>query len=669
MRNIDVYDLEILSNCFTCTSVNVDNEEMVRTWVIWKEINQIAQFIEYLESKDLKQIGYNNIGFDYQFEHYILSNKQKFLKMNTQQLAIELYFFAQELVNSQFPPCPAYKIAIPQRDLYLIHHFNNKNKAVSLKALQIAMHWPNVMDSPFDWTAEIETHEDLEELLKYNLNDSLSTRAFYWKSQSEINLRLALTDKFGIDLRNASDSKIGQEVMLQRLSKKLGLEMKTIRGMGTNRPLVAIKDVILPFIYEHIGPEFHRMLDHFEKLYVTDDPDQQKEAKTMSYSMLFDNLKYDFGVGGLHAARPAGVYEEGEGYTLESADVVSYYPSWIIEWGFAPEQFGSAFVEIYTDFRQERKLYKKGTPENSSIKLALNGNTGKLRDKYSPLRDTKANLQITINGQICLAILAQWVTEAGGTVIMVNTDGLEFYCPNDKRDAIKAKMKVWESITRMELEYKSYKKMFIRDVNNYIGVYADGTTYNKGAYEWEEYDDKGNKKLGWHKDHSMLAVPRAVQEYLVNRIPFMETFRRCDSHMFFIGKRAKTGGKFEIRSVEGSEVVTKKLNKTVRYYISKRGGYLFKVDKREGKKKKETKIDAPWKITSAMEYDEEPIHENLDYRFYEKEAHRLVQPILNTQISAIHGLPTTRQNYDDVEGFGTDRSVPDGGTEDTPDII
>lgn len=629
MRNVEVYDHETLYNCFTCTTVHADDENKVRSFVIWEDINELPQFLDYLDSYELKQIGFNNIPFDYQVSHFIRRNRNKLLLMRPVDIARTIHSFTQELLEMQFPPVPQYKIEIPQRDLFLLNHFNNKAKSLSLKGLQIAMNWPNVMDMPFGHNDLIQDREDLEQLLYYNANDALSTRHFYWKCQDIITLRQQLTDKYQTDLRNANDPKIGETILLDKIAKKLGLSMKMIRTMRTERPLVPLNEVILPHITDHLQGPLREALDRFNKTIVSNLADDDKDDEKYSFSLLYDDMRYDFGIGGLHAVRPPGTYNAADGYSILSADATSFYPMLAIAYGFAPEHFGQAFNEAYLEVRNERKLYKKGTPENYGLKIALNGSYGKSRDKYSPLYDPRFTMQITINGQLFLVILCDMVTRAGGRVIMANTDGIEIMCKNEDIPKIQEVFKQWEALSRMDLEYKDYQKLLIRDVNNYIGVYKNGGTYNKGAYEWQD--------LQWHKDHSMLAVPKAVEEYLVKGVPFMETFMKCDPYMFFIGKRAKTGGRFEMRTVDGENINVKKYNKTIRYYVSKKGGYLFKVDPNKVNKKgqiSQVRVDAPWKLTEVMHYKDEPIHDNIDYRFYEKECWKLVNPILAVQTSA-----------------------------------
>ena len=60
-----------------------------------------------------------------------------------------------------------------------------------------------------------------------------------------------------------------------------------------------------------------------------------------------------------------------------------------------------------------------------AIKLALNGALfGKSNDVHSPMYDTKFMLDITINGQLLLCMLAERIADANIKIIQINTDGI-----------------------------------------------------------------------------------------------------------------------------------------------------------------------------------------------------------------------------------------------------
>jgi hypothetical protein len=62
-----------------------------------------------------------------------------------------------------------------------------------------------------------------------------------------------------------------------------------------------------------------------------------------------------------------------------------------------PEHLGEEFVRVYSDMKNDRTSFKKGTPENAMLKLALNGAYGKSLSEYSVLYDPKFGLKYLLH--------------------------------------------------------------------------------------------------------------------------------------------------------------------------------------------------------------------------------------------------------------------------------
>jgi DNA polymerase elongation subunit (family B) len=80
--------------------------------------------------------------------------------------------------------------------------------------------------------------------------------------------------------------------------------------------------------------------------------------------------------------------------------------------------------------KNDRTSFKKGTPENAMLKLALNGAYGKSLSEHSVLYDPKFGLTVTINGQLLMYLLCEKLLETAGLkLLQVNTDGLTIRYP------------------------------------------------------------------------------------------------------------------------------------------------------------------------------------------------------------------------------------------------
>ena len=228
------------------------------------------------------------------------------------------------------------------------------------------------------------------------------------------------------------------------------------------------------------------------------------------------------------------------------------------------------FCDIYEYIYNMRKEYKKKglDAEQAMLKLALNGTYGASNDKFSPFYDPKFTMSITINGQLSLCMLIEKLSKLDGfDMIQANTDGITFMIAKDKDEEASKVCRWWEEVTKLELEKNIYKRMIIRDVNNYIAEYEDGHLKNKGAYEWQN--------LGWHKNHSAPVISMAAEMVLVHGKSVEDVIRNHDNYMdFMLRTKVPRSSNLVLVKGDGSE---EQLQNICRYYVSNNGGQLVKV--------------------------------------------------------------------------------------------
>lgn len=215
-------------------------------------------------------------------------------------------------------------------------------------------------------------------------------------------------------------------------------------------------------------------------------------------------------------------------------------------------------------------------------------------------------------------------------LIQANTDGITVYLHKDYESQYYNICNKWMSITNLTLEYAYYRKMIVRDVNNYISQYSNNTKYKcKGVFEFEN--------IPLHKNKSFSIIPRAVFNYFIHDIPVEDTiYNHKNIYDFCGGIRARSSDKrgaarFELYSIQDGKVTSTKLSKTVRYFISKKGGTLYKLyangtrEHVEAPLKKGRQI-RDWKVTIFNRYYESDDY-NLDMQFYIHKANELINSI------------------------------------------
>lgn len=361
-------------------------------------------------------------------------------------------------------------------------------------------------------------------------------------------------------------------------------------------------------------PEFQRVLEWLKEQTITETKGVFKDITATVRGFTFV-----FGLGGIHGSVENEILESDEGSVIVDLDVTSYYPTLAIANGFYPQHLGQSFVDIYSHLFEQRKSYPKGSPENAMLKLALNGVYGDSNNGFSVFYDPLFTMRITLNGQLLLCLLAEWVMASvpGVRIIQCNTDGMTVRLPQWSIPALRSTCDHWQSETDLNLERVIYKRMCIRDVNNYLGQYLDGKVKRKGAYEYE---------MEWHQNHSALVVPKVAEKVLLEGAPIRETVEKWPDIMdFMLRVKVPRSSSLVIEWREQWGDTQFPLQNTTRYLITKSGGHLFKqMPPLKGKELwRQIGVEAGWKVTPCNDVSEAR-GAQIDYDYYVNEVEKLV---------------------------------------------
>lgn len=558
------YDIETYPNVFTCTFMHCDTREVWR-FEVSPRCNQLLQFVRFVSAArdcGCRLVGFNNLGFDYPVVHMIMKHFHAGVTVK------DIYTKAMSIIKTgdRF----AHVIwdsdhIVTQIDLFKIHHFDNKTRTTSLKDLEFNMGMANIEDLPFPVGIDLHGHQ-IDVLLDYNEHDVQATVDFYHESKDLITFREELSTRYNHNFLNHNDTKIGKDYFVMCLedaspgSCYYYDENRKRQPRQTHRhDGIRLGDIIFPYI-QFDSDEFKSALEWFknETIYET-------RAAFTERTRTYKGFNFDFGTGGIHGSVSAAVIESDSEWIIEDWDVASYYPNLAISHGLFPEHLGRKFCEVYGDVYRERQQHAKGTAPNGMLKLALNGVYGDSNNVYSPFFDPQYTMSITVNGQLLLCMLAEKLMSFDPVqMIQINTDGLTIRYPRKFQTWVHEVAKWWEAVTRLTLEVVEYKSMFIRDVNNYIAVYTDGKTKNKGAYQHTFSEGE------WHKDRSMLVVRKAAEARLVHGTPIEDFIEGHANMLDFMLRQRVTGGS-ELKW--GGETI----GRVARYYVSTDGDYLEKL--------------------------------------------------------------------------------------------
>jgi len=160
---------------------------------------------------------------------------------------------------------------------------------------------------------------------------------------------------------------------------------------------------------------------------------------------------------------------------------------------------------------------------------------------------------VCIYGQLLLLDLIEKL-EPHCQIIQSNTDGVLIKMNRyEDFDLIDDICYEWEQRTHLVLEFEEFRKVFQKDVNNYIIVSPDGKYKSKGAYV---------KKLN-SLDYDLPIVNKALIDYMVKNVPVEKTIGDCDDLKEF-QLVSKASGKYK-HILHGDKAL---IEKTIRIFAS-----------------------------------------------------------------------------------------------------
>lgn len=582
LDNAIVYDEETFPNCWTLQMECLHNEQRA-VWEISEfrdDRHELRQWLNWLAANQVPMISFNGESYDYPMLHYLWTNPDATYH--------DLYRKNVEIIDGSFDNRFAHTIwardrLAPQIDLMKVHHFDNKAKITSLKALQVNMRAKTVMESTVPFGAPVTAAQVETDVLPYGFHDVSETKRFAWQSMGAIEFRLGLVDQFGVECLSWNDTKVGEKMLEQRLGDDVCYDRSSGRKQRrqTVRTKIALRDIIFPYV-QFQNPEFQRvhrfMLDQVLTPEDAADPDSPIKTKGVFTDLhaTVGGLTFHFGTGGVHASVEAQRFHATDEWLIRDIDVASLYPSLAIVNKLAPEHLGSAFTTEYAKIPVERALHAKGTYMNAALKLAANGAWGKSNSMWSVFYDPQYAMTIPINGQLLICMLVEWLlTVPTIGLIQANTDGVTYTIHRDHLDAARAIEKRWQDYTMLVLEDAAYSRMWIRDVNNYVAEDTKGKLKQKGAYWHPDPQDYAGSisnasPPAWHKNFNPVIVPRAAVLAMVHGIDPAAIIRaHTDPFDFMLSVKVNRSDSLYIGDAPQQRVT--------RYYVSTDGAPMIKV--------------------------------------------------------------------------------------------
>lgn len=647
-----VYDIEVFQNIFHCSVKNTETNDIYK-FEISERKNQLRELVKFFKQVD-KYItwgdyyttninipanvifcGYNNLHYDNPIINYIIEYEDKLMQYNIPTICSSIFNLSKTITTSSEDNIDAwkhwkYQIWFDTFDI-LTMLYSNKLR-VGLKEIQVTMQYPNVQEFVCDWTKPLPL-EDFDSMIDYNINDIESTSELLNRCKKDVDLRIAIEDKYGVRVLSKDGVNTGMKILTQKYLEKTGLTWQDIKDLRSPMSVIPLKDVILPFI-KYDSPILQRVLEDMKTQIVS------PGRKGYENKFVFNNLRYSVGVGGIHSVNSPEIIIPRDDEMLIDIDVASLYPSMLIEYEFYPRHLGKEFLEVYKQIKDERIEAKHNGDKvkNETLKLALNGLSGNLQNEHNFCYSPFAVMQIRINGQLLLLMLAEKLTQIGCRIVQANTDGLFVLLKKDAYSKVNSICREWEQLTKLTLEEDRFKAMYQYAINDYFAITEDNKVKEKGMFITAV-------KLG--KGLTPKIIPKAVISFFKDGIPVEDTIKNCTDIRDFLMSE-KTGKQWHV------EYMNEEQQRTNRFYASTNGGYLWKWKDTGHKEGEIITYTEPYVgerkykasarqyqnmltasgVTLLNKFDDKPIEERkINYRYYIMEAYKIIRDLKPLQLS------------------------------------
>ena len=384
-----VYDVEVFINIFHVTILNTENNELHKFEVSDRK-NQIQELVSFFLNNAVYFVGYNNIHYDNPIINYCIKYFRT-SKYDAETICKSIFNLSRTITSREdnnLQLWKEYKYANNFKTLDLLTMLFSQALRVSLKEMQVTMHYKNVEEFVTDWDKPLSP-DRYDDMILYNINDVMSTNELLDRSKSLISLRLSIQKEYNINVLSKDGVGIGTEILKQKYLQLTNKTWDDIKDLRSPMDYIPLKDVILPQI-SYTTPILQSLLERLKMAVVS------PGRKGLEETFILDGTKISVGVGGIHSKNTPEIIIPKDDELLLDTDAASLYPSLLIEYGFVPPHLGKEFLQVYSNIRTERLEAKHNgnKDKNETLKLALNAVTGNYQNEYSWLYSPFAVMQI-----------------------------------------------------------------------------------------------------------------------------------------------------------------------------------------------------------------------------------------------------------------------------------
>lgn len=462
----------------------------------------------------------------------------------------------------------------------------------------------NILESSVPFDKEDLTEFDKEDVIVYNKHDVFASMYYFVVvMEGYVKNKLVIGKKF-----NIPESECYMCTNAKLVAKALGA--KRTEFADEEKVDIDLPEKIVPYCNENLPSKVL----------------EQIRTSTKGLSIKLFNNDVDFGNGGIHSVYANNLYVEADDeYILMNKDAASYYPSMLIQFACLSRAVTdpSVFKNIY-----DERIYLKHKPDKTqeeedfqlANKLVLNTTFGASGNKYLDLYDPYQCTRCCRVGQIFLASLACKMVKGipNLQVIQTNTDGILVYFPRKYKYLVDEMGQEWSNVSGINMEDDVVKKIWQRDVNNYLLVKEGGKIKRKGLWLMETWTKPGYFLIS---PLTAYVSQKAAIKYLVDGVDPVETIILDDDLLDFCMtcKKGPTYRGVVQKFSDGHEETLFKCNRIIATTDTKKG-MLYKIKMYKGNIQYTKMPNIPEHCQTMNDdlstYNFREVQRYLDYKFY-----------------------------------------------------
>lgn len=228
--------------------------------------------------------------------------------------------------------------------------------------------------------------------------------------------------------------------------------------------------------YISFGEIPNRLVDFYHSIKKRYANTLEENLKKEKFKMTLANLTHTFGVGGVHAAKEK--YKQKGHFLL--IDVKQFFPSIIQNNKLLSD--GIKKPELFDD------LYNKKVKTGKlAYKILINAVNGSMNNPHSAMYDPRKFYSVTVNGQLIITHLIQVLESFFEELVQTNTDGILIRINPIMEPLIRELLDLWCKQLHLQVSITKIKRVWQKDVNNYVFEKEDGQLIRKGIFAKPTY--------------------------------------------------------------------------------------------------------------------------------------------------------------------------------------